>query len=431
MSVTLTALYEHSRYHNDLFEAIEGTTVSLICSDGQLSAPLLLLAAISPVVRDFGRQCCDCCEPNLILPDISVMEMQQFVSLLTSDSGPRNFSAWHTFREVLSILGSTTGSEPEPSLKKEASYSESDQSPPLDSFEEEDYEEEEEEEDEEPKKQKCFKKVGKFSEQVSQSYDSERRIFVCAMCGTERKRSDRLAHHLQWHEDHPGESYQARNNCPICGRYNATYFMLKMHMTRMHTDMPKTFVCGVGGCGKAFRFKGELKIHGLTHSKERNFVCSQCGERFRSKGQVELHAVRRHNPDTKPSIPCEECGKLFRIQADLRNHLSRTHRARLQRIHRCLDCDLTFRSEKALLAHNELHNPERPLQCSRCTLRYKNKDALVAHEKTHDNAQFACEFCSFAFKRKDNLKRHIRSKHKSMFQSQNQNLMTNFIMPAQ
>ena len=62
-----------------------------------------------------------------------------------------------------------------------------------------------------------------------------------------------LALHLQWHEDHPGESYQTRNNCKICGRFNATYFMLKMHMTRMHTDMPKTFQCLQDGCGKAFR----------------------------------------------------------------------------------------------------------------------------------------------------------------------------------
>ena len=114
----------------------------------------------------------------------------------------------------------------------------------------------------------------------------------------------------------------------------------------------------------------------MTHSKERNFVCSECGERFRSKGQMELHATRRHNPDTRPSIPCEECGKLFRIQADLRNHLSRTHRARLERQHRCNDCDLTFRSEKSLISHMTLHDPGRPLQCSRCSLRYKNKDAL-------------------------------------------------------
>ena len=278
-----------------------------------------------------------------------------------------------------------------------------------------------------------FAETGKFTEEVMQSYDESRRIFVCRHCGTERKRSDRLALHLKWHQDHPGENYQTRNNCKICGRFNATYFMLKMHMTRMHTDMPKTFHCLHEGCGKSFRvtsnysstlvpdinrlifqFKGELKIHGMTHSKERNFVCSECGERFRSKGQVELHATRRHNPDMKPNIPCEECGKLFRIQADLRNHLSRTHRARLERKHRCNECDLTFRSEKSLLSHMALHDPSRPLQCSRCTLRYKNKDALVAHEKTHDNAQFSCEHCSIAFKRKDNLKRHIRSKHSTM-----------------
>ena len=95
--------------------------------------------------------------------------------------------------------------------------------------------------------------TGKFSEEVLRSYDDSRRIFVCRTCGTERKRSDRLALHLQWHEDHPGESYQTRNNCKICGRFNATYFMLKMHMTRMHTDMPKTFQCLQDGCGKAFR----------------------------------------------------------------------------------------------------------------------------------------------------------------------------------
>jgi len=259
-----------------------------------------------------------------------------------------------------------------------------------------------------------FKKTGQFTEEVMQSYDELRRLFVCRHCGTERKRSDRLALHLKWHQDHPGENYQTRNNCKICGRFNATYFMLKMHMTRMHTDMPKNFHCLHEGCGKAFRFKGELKIHGMTHSKERNFVCSECGERFRSKGQVELHAKRRHNPDTKPNIPCEECGKLFRIQADLRNHLSRTHRARLERKHRCLDCDLTFRSEKSLLSHMALHDLSRPLQCSRCTLRYKNKDALVAHEKTHDLAQYSCQHCTIAFKRKDNLKRHIRSKHSTI-----------------
>ena len=85
-------------------------------------------------------------------------------------------------------------------------------------------------------------------------------IFVCQDCGTERKRSDRLALHMQWHEDHPGDSYQTRNNCKICGRFNATYFMLKMHMTRMHTDMPKTFQCQHEGCGKAFRVSTYVSI---------------------------------------------------------------------------------------------------------------------------------------------------------------------------
>merc|ERR1712141_372714 len=134
------------------------------------------------------------------------------------------------------------------------------------------------------KKRVSFKKTGKFSQEVYSSYDESRRLFVCRHCGTERKRSDRLALHLQWHEDHPGENYQTRNNCKICGRFNATHFMLKMHMTRMHSNLPKTFKCNENGCVKTFRFKGELKIHQMTHSQVRNFVCADCGERFRSKG---------------------------------------------------------------------------------------------------------------------------------------------------
>ena len=195
-----------------------------------------------------------------------------------------------------------------------------------------------------------------------ESYDNSRRLFVCRQCGTERKRSDRLALHLKWHEDHPGENYQARNNCKLCGRFNAvswsenvneavwlkrhqihwnfglnyfffekhnwlvidlenpnlvnstkiiivmsnnftewkfwvqnfitsaieielakyvswnesvspfnfdlwkiflqTHFMLKMHMTRMHSNLPKTFKCNhESGCGKVFRVSKNDQFH--------------------------------------------------------------------------------------------------------------------------------------------------------------------------
>ena len=89
-------------------------------------------------------------------------------------------------------------------------------------------------------------------------------------------------------------------------------------MTRMHSDMPKTFHCLHDGCGKSFRFKGELKIHGMTHSKERNFVCSECGERFRSKGQVELHAKRRvailRADNNQLALYCENCKILEKMK---------------------------------------------------------------------------------------------------------------------
>ena len=72
-------------------------------------------------------------------------------------------------------------------------------------------------------------------------------------------------------KDHPGENYQARNNCKVCGRFNATHFMLKMHMTRMHSNMPKTFKCNENGCEKTFRVSNQVEnstMYDLTDSTD-------------------------------------------------------------------------------------------------------------------------------------------------------------------
>jgi len=306
MSTILTAFspVDHPR---ELLQALRSdeNTVHFHCSDGDFSSSILLLAAVSPLIQEIGRQIssCDCEEFNLLLPDHSVTEIQQFMSFLTSYSGPCTSIERQTFAQLLRFFGQhsiadsrdettgvtgTTGVAPKFSdtftlfqpdeidsaqhrrgrtknLPRDTSLAveqeeviKNEESAPEEKSTDSEIEEEDwnpdyqssdfEEAEMAPSKGPSFKKTGKFSEEVLRSYDDSRRIFVCRTCGTERKRSDRLALHLQWHEDHPGESYQTRNNCKICGRFNATYFMLKMHMTRMHTDMPKTFQCLQDGC---------------------------------------------------------------------------------------------------------------------------------------------------------------------------------------
>ena len=248
MTVTLTAFGDLISHPRELLQALRSeicqeNSVHFICYDGQISSSVLLLAAASPLIRELGRQqksSCDCEDISLLLPDFSVQEITAFLTVLNSVNGPTNQHEWTIFTQFMQVFGQ------DQKIKKELLNDEEDDEEELEWLPEQ-YEI-----TQQPTK-KSFKKSGKFSEEIQNCYDESRRIFVCHLCGTERKRSDRLALHLQWHEDHPGENYQTRNNCKICGRFNATFFMLKMHMSRMHSNTPKTFKCQYEGCDKAFR----------------------------------------------------------------------------------------------------------------------------------------------------------------------------------
>ena len=84
-------------------------TVHFYCFDGDFSSSILLLAAISPLIQKIGREnyvSCDCCEEiNLFLPDYSVIEIQQFMTFLTSYSGPGTNTERETFSQLLRFFG--------------------------------------------------------------------------------------------------------------------------------------------------------------------------------------------------------------------------------------------------------------------------------------------------------------------------------------
>ena len=84
-------------------------TVHFHCFDGDFSSSVLLLAAVSPLIQEVGRQnsaSCDCCEEiNLLLPDYSVADIQQFMTFLTSYSGPGTITERETFAQLLRFFG--------------------------------------------------------------------------------------------------------------------------------------------------------------------------------------------------------------------------------------------------------------------------------------------------------------------------------------
>ena len=214
------------------------------------------MSIITLILKEIGRHNCNCDNIQLLLPDYSIDEISGFMNLLTSDFGPLSYEDNVMFSQVMGLLGQDiqwsatteedfkTESDDEWIALEDENRDEETSSSMVDNFELLD--------DVDGVDIKLprrsipnFKsklvlivdvcsmfliytiilydsETGQFTEEVMQSYDELRRIFVCRHCGTERKRSDRLALHLKWHQDHPGENYQMRNNCKICGRFNAT-----------------------------------------------------------------------------------------------------------------------------------------------------------------------------------------------------------------
>ena len=257
-----------------------------------------------------------------------------------------------SFEEILGFLQISTNSSQffhlEDPIEENETYAKS---------EEEDFEEYDDEDDlsfseEESKpKKKNLKRTNKLSSEAKSTYDPDLKLYVCPHCHLQLKAG--MTNHLKWHREHPEEIYPSRSTCEHCGKTFKKIGILRAHIVRMHSNMPKKFKCSYEGCERAFKMRGELNTHYLIHTNAKNFICTECGLGFRTKMAMDSHTLRKHT-NLKPSIPCEECGKLFKVKSDLYSH-AMTHKARKERIHRCDDCNLTFRTEKSLQRHLELH----------------------------------------------------------------------------
>ncbi len=365
--------------------------LALIGQDGACMCSSLLIASVSPLIRSFNEDL-----SVILLPDLSKLQISKFLHLLLSDRGPRNEFELRQFTEVLSLLGQTFDFENGIGIESETEI-EIESAPLLSS-------------PRSPSSPNGFSLFGakNLQELSHQNFRNGRKLFVCQVCGTEKKGNRAMQQHLIWHGKHPNEDYLSCHICGECGKVCADYNAKKFHVRQVHCE--RSLKCPHEKCSRAFKTRVALKSHLDIHAGVKNYVCSECGLAFRSKQEMKGHVLRKHSNVSK-SIPCELCGKLFRHMSNLKSHFN-IHKAQSERPHRCADCNLTFKSEATLKAHLILHDPSRPFKCSKCPLRYKNKDAWVSHESSHDKPQFACQLCDVSYTRKDNLKRHMKDKHK-------------------
>ena len=152
-----------------------------------------------------------------------------------------------------------------------------------------------------------------------------------------------------------------------------------------HDDKPRPYLCTV--CDKWFTRKDNLKVHKLTHSKEKSFVCAVCNQWFSDKRSLTVH--RKLHTDTGEMYSCTQCDKRFSTQRTLRSHMY-VHSSK----YKCSECGKSFGSSQALTVHKQSHSGEKPFECSDCGKRFTQAGNLVVHSRIHSGEKpYKCHVC--------------------------------------
>lgn len=401
-----------------LNEGGQFSDVRLMCSDGAVLAPGLLMGAVSPALRNLNFSSYE--DVWVVLPDFTVEEVNYFVQCLLSPVGPCEGEATQRFTTVLDFLGQISPEHYQQTMEEKVISN----SPletkmikdePVDCCEPELILEEEDVKVGNSTKtgvrmskfgvatpKKGDKRFFTDKTVIEKLYDPELKKYPCPHCTKVFKVASNIAKHLAWHNANP--LYM----CPECEKGFKSYHTVKSHYYNSHKRTSRVYACTYENCNKAFKTSGVLKGHLKTHTDIKNFVCEDCGLRFRTKTCMGSHAERWHSAKKTP-IACDECGKLV-MHYNLTNH-KLLHKEQRQRTLKCDQCNLTFRKESAWKRHMDCHDVSRPIACDLCSLRYKNKDQLRIHMETHDGKKYPCVNCSLVFSRPDNLKRHVKKKH--------------------
>uniref|UniRef100_A0A8C5DDD3 Transcription factor IIIA n=1 Tax=Gouania willdenowi TaxID=441366 RepID=A0A8C5DDD3_GOUWI len=166
-----------------------------------------------------------------------------------------------------------------------------------------------------------------------------------------------------------------------CGLEFKKHNQLKSHMCEQHTELPP-YTCPHPGCSARFTFPSKLKRHEKVH---RGYPCTEEGCAFTGKTWTELlkHKKEQH----RPVVTCRYCSKVFRDTSSMEQHLYVHLDTRV--VFRCPrdSCDSSFTTLFNLQSHiASFHENLRPFLCLHpdCGKAFAMKKSLQRHSIIHD-----------------------------------------------
>ena len=179
----------------------------------------------------------------------------------------------------------------------------------------------------------------------------------------------------------------------------------------LKADCTKQHFCET--CNKVFSSSQTFNNHMKLHTKELEFKCYICGKCYVSRSVLGNH-MKTHDENNKiPRFNCDHCEKKFNHPSNLKRHIRTAHfELSDKKIYACPECGKTFKDPSARKHHLKIHMEVRPHPCDGCDKSFATKSQLESHVRIHTGEKpFVCSLCGRCFVTKGQLKSHKLNRH--------------------